>query len=72
MPKRKPPKYSTVINGRLVEVRLRRTSEDGNHVECLVFAGDKSDSQILGEWVMPYELRYYLTDLAVTAARQTA
>lgn len=67
----KPPRYSEIIHGHLVEVRLRRTKPEGNHIEALVYPGTDNCDEPMAEWVMPYELRYYLPDVARAALGQT-
>lgn len=66
MPKKSPPHHAGVYNGRLVEVRRRRS-----YVECLVFAGETAEGEPVAEWEMPIQLRYDLRTAAQLAERQT-
>jgi hypothetical protein len=60
-----------VIEGHLTITQARRTSEDGLHVEALVYAGETEEGEPVAEWVLPIQLRYALSDAARLAVAQT-
>lgn len=62
-----------VVDGHFVEVENRRTEEEGLYVECRVYSGPhkRLGEEPVGDWVMPYTLRYDHRGAARLAAEQT-
>lgn len=55
-----------IINGRMTVSRPRR-----DHVEVLVYATDKEEGELVGEWEMPSVFRHTLLMAAEIAEAQT-
>lgn len=45
--------HEEVINGRLTVTTIKRTKEDGHHVNTLVYPGEDKDGEPEGDWIFP-------------------
>ena len=66
-----PYVHRKVVRGRLTVTQIKRTKEDGHHVEVKIYPGEDETEETVNEWIFPVAIIYDYDIAVATAMRQS-